>query len=129
MSKLTQSDLLLFEKLQQDLKKIKTKELEVRKKIINHFRYNKVEGVQHKSIGDSDIDIAITLKLTRTLDEDALDALWSELSRDQRACITYVPRLNLKMYKDLLKNGEQGELMNIITEKPALASVELKYDE
>ena len=129
MSKLTRDDLLEYEHLQSELKRVKKKEIDLRNKIIKNFRYSKLEGMVHKSIPDiPDIDIGITLKLTRSLDADALDTLWSELTPDQRECIVYKPSLDLKLYKELLKSGEEGELMNIVTEKPAQASVELKFE-
>ena len=130
MGKLTQQDVLDFAEAQGTLAKAKKVELELRKKIISHFRYgDKLEGVQHKSLDGLDMDILVTLKLTRSLDTDALDALWSELTEDQRACVEYKPSLNLKNYRALLLNGDEGELINIVTEKPALPSVVLKYEE
>lgn len=130
MGTLTTQDVLDFEQAQIALTKAKKTELELRKKVINHFRYgSNVEGVQHKSIEGLEIDILITLGLTRKLDSDALDTIWSDLNQEQRDCINYNPSLDLKAYKELLKDGSQGELMNVITETPKLATVKLKYEE
>ena len=130
MGTLTTQDVLNFEQAQKALSKAKREELALRKKIINHYRYgDAMEGVQHKSIEGLDLDIAITLKLGRTLDKDALDTIWSDLTESQREAIQYKPSLDLKAYKLLIENGEAGELMNAITEKPALASVVLKFED
>jgi len=130
MTKLTQQDLLLLEEYKQDLKELKEKEFGLRKKIINHFRYgDKHEGVVHKSIDDSDFDICITLKLNRTLDDDAVETLWSEFTDEQRECIKISYEVKVGPYKKLLAEKKAGKLVKCVTEKPGLASVELRYDE
>ena len=131
MGQLMKQDLLTLEVLQEELKDTKAKELEIRKKIINHFRYGtKVEGTQHKSIEDAgDIDIVIILKLNRKANKDALDAVWIDLTDEEKDCIKFVPEVKTKEYKALLKNKRMGKLINCITETPGLASVSLKYDE
>ena len=130
MGTLTTQDVLDFEQSQIALRKAKSNELIGRKKVINHFRYgDNVEGVQHKSINDLDMDIAITLKLNRKLDADALDVVWSDLTQEQRDCIKYKPSLDVTAYKKLLDEGDVGELINLIEEKPGLATVALKYEE
>jgi len=123
-------DILDFDKAQRNLTKAKKVELELRTKIINHFRYNgSVEGVQHKSIDGLEIDIAITLGLTRSIDADALDALWVDLDPEQKSAIVQKPSLVLKKYKELVDSDDAGELLNIITEKPKLATVKLKFED
>ena len=130
MGTLTAQDVLDFEQAQIALIKAKSVEIELRKKIINHFRYgSNLEGVQHKSIEGLEMDIVVTLKLGRTLDKDALKTIWADLSEEQRDTIEYKPSLDLKAYKQLLTNDAAGELINVVTEKPGLASVTLKYEE
>ena len=130
MGTLTTEDVLDFEQAQKALAKSKREELVLRKKIVSHYRYgDAMEGVQHKTIEGLDLDIAITLKLGRTLDKDALDTNWSDLTQEQRDCIEYKPSLNVKAYKLLVENGEAGELMNAVTEKPGLATVVLKFED
>ena len=129
MTTLMQQDLLDFEAAQVNLKKAKEIELELRKKVINHFRYGSaVEGIQHKSLEGVEIDIAITLKLNRKANKDALDAIWYKLSDEQKACIKFVPEVKVKEYKALAKENELGELVHAITETPGLASVKLKFE-
>ena len=130
MGTLTTQDVLDFEQAQKALAKAKREELILRKKIISHYRYgDAMEGVQHKTIEGLDLDISITLKLGRTLDKDALDTIWSDLTEMQREAIQYKPSLDLKAYKLLIENGEAGELMNAVTEKPGLATVVLKFED
>ena len=130
MGTLTTQDVLDFEQAQKALAKAKREELILRKKIISHYRYgDAMEGVQHKTIEGLDLDISITLKLGRTLDKDALDTIWSDLTEMQREAIQYKPSLDLKAYKLLIKNGEAGELMNAVTEEPGLATVVLKFED
>ena len=130
MSALTREDLIDFEKAQVDLAKAKKTELALRKKIIGHFRYgDKTEGVVHKSVAGLDIDIAITLKMGRKLDKDALDAVWPDLTESQREAIPYKPSLDLKAYKTLVDGDEEGELINVVIETPALASIKLKFED
>lgn len=129
MAKLTQDELLEFEHLQTELKIVKKKEIELRNKIIKHFRYgDKVEGVQHKSLEGVDIDIAVTLKLSRSLDADGLDMIWSDLTEEQRDAITYKPSLDVKKFKQMVENDTAGELINVVIEKPAQATVALKFE-
>ena len=130
MCKLTQKDIYDFDDAVRGLAKAKRIELELRKKIINHFRYNgSVEGVQHKSFEGVDADIAITLKLSRTLDKDALKTLWVDLTEEQKEAIEYKPSLHVKIYKELVENDDAGELLNMVIEKPALATIKLKFED
>jgi len=130
MGKLSQSDLILFDEYKEDLKILKQKEIELRNKIINHFRYgDNMEGVQHKSIEGSDADICVTLKLNRPLDQDAIETLWSDFDDEQRSCIKISYELKVGPYKKLANAKQAGRLAGCIIEKPGQASLELKYTE
>lgn len=124
---LEMKDILDFVKIQVNLKKTKKDELSLRKKIIGHFRYKGSEGIQHKEFEDAKVDV--TLKISRSLDAEVLDASWSSLSQAEKDCIENVPKLNLKMYKALVEEGGATELMACVTEKPAQASVTIKLDD
>lgn len=126
--KLNLEDLLEFERLTEDLKKIKADELALRNKIIKAFRYKKTEGIEHKSIEGAEIDIGVTLKMNRKIDSDGLDMIWSDLTDEQRDAVEYVPKLKESVYKKLVKEDLAGELMNVVIETPGQASVELKFD-
>jgi len=130
MSKLIQKDIYDFDDAVRALSKAKRIELDLRKKIINFFRYNgSVEGVQHKSLEGVEADIAITLKLGRSLDKDALDTLWSDMTQAQKDCIVYKPSLDVTAYKKLVEAGEAGDLLDIVIEKPGLATIKLKFED
>lgn len=127
---LTAQDILDYDDAQRDLAKAKKVEIEKRNKIINHFRYNgAVEGVQHKSVEGLEVDILITLGLTRSIDNDALDALWADLDPEQKSAIVQKPSLVMKKYKELVDSDDAGELLNIVTEKPRQATIKLKYED
>ena len=126
--KLNLEDLLEFERLTEDLKKIKADELALRNKIIKAFRYKKTEGIEHKSIEGAEIDIGVTLKMNRKIDSDGLDMIWSDLTDEQRDAVEYVPKLKESVYKKLVKEDLAGELMNVVIETPGQASVKLKFD-
>lgn len=127
MCKLTEADLTRHSNAVSMLKKLKKEELELRNKIINHFRYKDVEGVQHKELDGIDCDIVVTLKLNRVLNEDIVNTNWTDLTQKERDAVEYKPKLNLKEYKTLVENDEADLLMNAVTEKPGQASLVLKF--
>lgn len=129
MSKLTAQDLLDYEQAVIALTKAKKDEIALRNKIIGSFRYKKMEGVEHKTVEGLDIDIAITNGLNRTIDENGLDAIWDNLSPEQQEVVKYKPSVVVSNFKKLVENDELGELINVITEKPAQASIKLKWEE
>lgn len=127
--KLVAQDVLDYEIAVLDLAKAKKSELDLRNKIIGAFRYDTVEGVQHKSVDGLDIDIVITLGLRRTVDEDGLDAIWESLTPEQQEAIKYKPSVVNSTFKKLIENEQIGELINVVTEKPSQASVKLKFEQ
>jgi len=127
--KLVAQDVLDYEKAVQDLKAAKKTEITLRNKIIGAFKYDATEGVQHKTIEGLDIDIAITLGLTRKIDVDALDTLWADLSAEQKTAILRKPSLDVKVFKGLVEEGDAGYLTKIVVETPSQATVKLKFEE
>jgi len=127
--KLVAQDLLDYEKAVGDLREAKKTEIDLRNKIIGAFRYKKSEGVEHKSVEGLDIDIAITLGLNRKVDQDALEAIWKDLNPDQQEAIKWEAKVVNGKFKKLVEEGEIGELLNLITEKPSQASVKLKFEQ
>ena len=103
------------------LKKYKKLELELRNKIISKYKFDSMEGIQKKGLATKDFsaEIAITRKLTRKLDADAVESLWSTMSEEERDAINHKPSLDLKAYKDLVETGTIGVLHQAITETPA----------
>lgn len=127
--KLVAQDVLDYEVAVYNLASAKTKEIDLRNKIIGAFRYDKSEGVVHKTVDGLDIDIAITLGLGRKVDQVALEAIWDDLNPDQQEVIKWSASVVNGKFKELVKEDEIGELLNLITEKPSQATVKLKYEQ
>lgn len=128
-NKLIAQDILDYEIAVINLAEAKKEEITLRNNIISAFKYDTVEGVQHKTVEGLDIDISITLALTRTLDEEDLDKIWPELTVEQKEVITYKPKLSAGKFKKLVLEGTAGLLSTVVTEKPSQATVKLKFDE
>jgi hypothetical protein len=111
-------------RLQNELKEVKRKEMALRNEIIKSYRFDSAEGVQHRMV--EDYDVSITLKLNRSIDTDALDTMWHDLTDAEKACFEFVPKLDTKAYKALMATGEPNRLYNIVTEKPGQASLSVK---
>ena len=109
------------------LKKFKKLELELRNKIISKYQFESIEGVQKKHFQTTgfDADIEIGLKLSRKLDADAIESLWSTMTEDERAAINYKPSLDLRSYKHLLETNSVGKLHQAITETPSQATLKV----
>jgi len=127
--KIVAQDVLDYEQAVIALKEAKKTELDLRNKIIGAFRYTKSEGVEHKSVDGLDIDICITLGLSRSIDKNGLEYIWENLDDQQKDCVEFNPKLSVSKYKQLVEDDEAGELINVITEKPSQATVKLKYDQ
>jgi len=127
--KLVAQDVLDYEVAVLALASAKTKEIDLRNKIIGAFRYDKSEGVVHKSVDGLDIDIAITLGLGRKVDQEALEAIWDTLNPLQQEAIKWEAKVVNGKFKKLVEEDEIVELLNLITEKPSQASVKLKFEQ
>jgi len=123
--------LLEYQDASDNLKKFKKLELELRNKIIKSFRYKKTEGVEHRSFEDEGfcVNLVIDLKLRRSIDKDAVETLWSDLSGVEKDCFKHEPSLITAEYKKLVESGDANILMEVVTEKPAQASLKLKFIE
>lgn len=123
--------LLDFAQAQTDLKKLKKLELELRNKVIKSYRYTKHEGIEHREFDQDGVKakVSVTMKLSRSLDVDAIDTLWSDLAQIERDVILHKPSLDLKAYKSLVESGDCNLLAKAITEKPAQSSVKIVFEE
>ena len=109
------------------MKKFKKLELELRNKIISKYQFDAFEGVQKESFETKDFvaNIEIGLKLSRKLDADAIESLWSTMTEEERAVINYNPSLDLRSYKHLLETDSVGKLHQAITETPSQATLKV----
>jgi len=126
----TISDIFEYEKAVSDLASAKKLELDLRNKIIKSYKFSQHEGVQHRNISDEAVeaDISITLKMSRTLDQDALEEVWGELTDEEQNSIEYKPKLVMKNYKKLVADGI-GKLSRAVIEKPSQATIKVKTTE
>jgi len=120
-------DLLKYEQIAIELKNIKKEELVLRNKIVKAFSYEKIEGVEKKSIEGGDIEIQVKLVLNRKIDPDILGEVWEELTERQQDIIKFKPEISVSKYKKLLEEEGIGKLTEAITEKPGQASIKLKF--
>ena len=109
------------------LKKYKKLELELRNKIISQYKLDSYEGVQKKDFksGDFVASIEIGLKMSRKLDSDAVDSLWSTMSEGERNVVSHKPSLDLTAYRKLLEIEGVDILHQAIVETPAQASLKI----
>ena len=126
---ITIEDVLNYEKAVVNLKEAKKIELELRNAIIKSYNFSEHEGVQHRSLSNEDmsVDISITLKMNRTIDEEVIKDVWHDLTDEERSVISYKPKLNLKDYKLLVKNDKIGRLSRALTEKQGQANVKMSF--
>ena len=113
------------------LKKYKALELKLRNEIIGQFRFTDHEGIQKREVelGDDTIQLKIGLKMTRKLDNEAIETIWSTLSENEKSLITFKPALNTAEYKKMLECDEVKSLAQAITEKPSQSSLEIIFPE
>lgn len=127
----TKELILTYQGASDTLKKAKALELKLRNEIIKSFRYKKFEGVENKEFTSDDLNVKISvgLKLNRSIDKDAVETLWSELNEEERGVFKHDPSLIVAEYKKLFEAGGADRLMNMITEKPGQATIELTFVE
>ena len=104
-----------------NLKLMKSAELELRNSICKEFLIDKLEGAA--TCYKEGLSITATAKLTRSIDREVLEAIWGDLTDEEKECIDYKPSLKLAKYKTLEHDG--CLLMDAITIKPAQASLKI----
>jgi len=113
------------------LARLKKRELALRNQIIKSFRFSEVEGTQNREVETHDgiANLKIGLKLTRKIDESSLEEAWSDFSFEERGLVTFKPSLDVSGYKKLCETGEIGALSEVVTEKPAQATLSVSFIE
>lgn len=102
-------------------------ELELRNKIIEDLKERNpgiIEGTVHHHFGD--IDIGVSFKTTKTVDQTALDAVWEHLSDAEKEAFVFKPSLDARNYK---KVKDSSAVASVVTVKPAQATVTFKIVE
>lgn len=108
------------------LRQAKTEELKLRNEICDELLKEKLEG--SITTHPPGYKVVSTAKLTRTINREVLEAIWEDLTDEEKECIDYKPSLKLANYR-AIENGVGGKLMEAITVKPAQASLKVYPEE
>ncbi len=112
---------------QKALEHAKRIELELRNKIIEDMKERNpdvIEGTKHHTFGD--IDIAVSFKTTKSVDQTALDSVWDSLTDEEKEAFVFKPCLDAKKFKAV---QDSAAVASVVTIKPAQASVKFKIVE
>lgn len=107
--------------ISEQLKQIKKIELELRNKICDKVLEEQTKGSKTETIGS--YVMTATAKTNKTIDKDLLKSLWSDLSKDEKSCFEFNPKLIEKNYKEI---DEESNIHRVIEEKPGTPSLKLK---
>lgn len=104
-----------------NLKVLKKQEIELRKEIAEHILDGKIKGSKKAIIGN-DTMIATGVASPK-LDEDLLKTIWSDLSKKEKACIKFSPKLVNDEYKKL---DEKSNLHRAVELKPGMPQLKIE---
>lgn len=107
--------------LQSQLKTIKAEEVKLRKEIAEDIL--EAEEVGTHTITSGMFVCKATKKVTYSLDREALENIWGDLSDEEKDVIDYKPALKLRDYKSV----DSGLLDEAITVKPSMPSIAISY--
>lgn len=100
-------------------------EVEYRNKLLDDIQIKKsYVGTLHKTWGE--YNITATYKTNKSVDSDALKAIWDDMSKDEQSAFQYKPSIVLSKYKDV---SESDNVASCVIEKPAQGSLSLKIIE
>lgn len=104
------------------LRTLKAQELKLRNRIATPLLSDKVEGTVTDT--NTKYKITATARVNRVVDREVLEAIWEDLTAQERECIDYKPNLVLSNYKPYEISG--GKLMEAVTVKPGQASLKIE---
>ena len=110
----------LFEKNLLDTTKLK--ELKARKEICDEL-FKGRQGVFTEKLTLEQYVIKASSKVTLSIDADLLESMYDDFTDDERACFVYKPNLVASALK---KIPSDSKVFDVITEKPATPSLEIK---
>jgi len=100
------------------LKKWKTRELELRNKVITAYPGD--QGTTHTS--GKDFKLTIVRGVTRSIDTDVLTEITDQLSPEEEACLKYEVKLDVRKYDQI----DSKLLSRAIIVKPSQPTVKLE---
>jgi len=125
-NKVTQADLSAWYEMSQELKKLRAKEMVLRKKIFDGAFPDPKEGTNNYELADGYM-LKAQYKLDRNVDPGALDALKDKLRENKinpDSLVQYKPSLVIKEYRHLTE--EQHKLFDqCLIVKPGSPSLEI----
>lgn len=101
--------------LQQQLAKIKAEELMLRKEICADL-FDGEQGEFKVNKETRNLIVVATSKVTRSLDNEALSTMMSDLSDEEKDCVKFKPSLDTRKWRKL---PEDCLLNQAVIEKPA----------
>lgn len=103
------------------LKALKETELELRKLICDKILDGKIKGSKSDNFGV--YIMTATAKTNKNIDKELLKTIWSDLSKKEKSCFEFNPKLIEKKYKEIDKNSN---VHRVIEEKPGTPTLKLK---
>ena len=120
---MNKSKIVEWKEMERQLKELKQKEMELRKKIAFHVlgdtQFNKGRATNKADIDG--IEIKATLPLNYTINEEILSQIWNSLPNEEKECIIYKPRLSLRIYHKLPKDSLINEALSTKFGAPTLS--------
>lgn len=107
--------------IKKKLTSVKKEEMSMRKELISKCSKPVIEGTVSEEIDD--FLLKYGFKINRSVDKAVLDTIWENLNDEEKLCISFEPKLNLKNYKALQKLNPKSELMKAIVEKPGTGTL------
>jgi hypothetical protein len=111
-----------WKELQKDLKRIKAREMELRKEICANI----LEGIElpaSKKLEHAGERITAKQTLSYAIDESTLNTMWADLSNEEQSAIRFKPNLAMREYKKL---PEDSILHEAVTCKPAAPTLKVE---
>jgi hypothetical protein len=111
-------------KYKSDEETAKALRLEIETAILSDFPTDKTEG----SITNADFGITVIYKLTRTVDSEAVQNAWNDLSANAQKAFKVKFEVDLKQYRAVqdLDHSAFAEVSKFVTSKPAKPSIAIK---
>lgn len=100
----------------------KKKEMNLRKEICEYLLEGKIKGTVKRTI--EGYLLTASAKLNTSIDKEVLEAIWEDLTTEEKACFRFDPKLVAKEYKKL--PVEYNTLDIAITDKPGAPTLSFK---
>jgi len=103
------------------LKNIKADEMELRKEIAEHILAGKIKGTKSSTFGA--YTLTASAKLNNKLDKELLQTMWPDMSKEEKNCFKFDPKIVDKEYKNL---DAKSDVHRCVESKPGTPTLKLK---